>query len=418
MWLTFCLTWKLPLLLLLVLLGPQLLVARQGARRVRFATPAPQSSMATQVNVLRENVLQLTKSNFNETLHTYDVVFVNFYADWCHFSKRLAPIFEETAMRLYEVLPKTALVRLARVNCVQEVELANACGISKFPTLRLYQRAHPLRREYRGKRSANALGEYVLKQMELGVKYFNGIEDLEMINVKRRSVIAFFADRNRTEFVLFELLAERYKNDCDFYLRVGRELKNVTYTQDMPKLIYRPDTARTHALDEIFAGDLSNQMELETWLYKKCVPLVREVDFGNVEEIIEQRLPLLVLFYMPGDMESVKNFKSIVEMQLTDFTQFNFVTVDGRRFEHSVRHMNKTVLDLPLIAIDSLRLMYPYERFQDMYIPGHLKAFLEYFLLQHQQKTETESSVERSLSTFKVLGPSKHRYTLVGHDEL
>lgn len=417
MWFTVCsLTW--------LLLCTQQLVARQGARRARLATPAPQSSTGIVANVIRTHVLQLTQLNFNQTLHANDVVFVNFYADWCHFSQRLAPIFEETAVRLNENLPKTAKVRLGRVNCVREVELSNACGISKFPTLRLYYRGHPLRREYRGKRSVEALAEYVLKQLQLGMKYFNGMEELAMINVKRRTVIAFFENRKCVEFGLFEQLAERYKNDCDFYLRVGRELENVTYTQRMPKLIYRPDTARTHAVDELFVGDLSNQTALESWLLKKCVPLVREVDFGNVEEIIEQRLPLLVLFHHPADMESVKNFKSIVEMQLTDFTQFNFVTVDGLKFEHSVQHMGKTNADLPLIAIDSLKLMFPYQRFRDMYIPGHLRQFLENFLAQHHALYKTNEAEpgnaidEKSTSTFKVLGPSKHRYTLVGHDEL
>lgn len=366
------------------------------------------------------NVLQLTQSNFNKTLQAYDVVFINFYADWCEFSKRLAPIFEETAVRLREQLPKSAKVRLGRVDCVSEVALSNACGINKFPTLRLYFHGQPLRREYRGKRSVEALAEYVQKQLQLGIKSFYGIEELQMLNPNRRSVIAFFEYRKHVAFNSFHLLAERYKNDCDFYVRVGPKIKNVTYTQRMPTIVYRPDTAHTHAVDEVFAGDVSNQTLLEAWLLKMCVPLVREVDFSNVEEIIEQRLPLLVLFYRPNDMDAVKDFKAIVEQQLMNFTQFNFVIVDGLKFEHSVLHMGRTKADLPLIAIDSLKLMFPYERFKDMYNPGHLKRFLENFIVVqlNQKQDEAKQKASKHLSTFKFLGPSKHRYTLVGHDEL
>jgi len=325
---------------------------------------------------------------------------------------------------LAEDLPKSAKVRLGRVDCMSEVELSNLCAISKFPTLRIFYRGHPLRREYRGKRSVEALVEYVKKQFQFAIKRFNDMEQLEMINVKRRSVIGFFDNRKKPEFANFEQLAERYKHDCDFYQRVGPKLNNVSYTQHMPTIVYRPDTARTHATDELFLGDMANKSELESWLLKKCVPLVREVDFSNVEEIIEQGLPLLVLFHMPNDMSSVKDFKSIVEMQLTDCGQLNFVTVDGLKFEHSVRHMGKTHRDLPIIAIDSLKLMYPYPNFRDMYIPGHLKQFVDTFNSQHLNlqlnitNTKTNENEKPSNSTFRYLGPSKYRYTLIGHDEL
>ncbi|KAM8716837.1 hypothetical protein ACLKA7_003674 [Drosophila subpalustris] len=398
----------------LLLLLPQLLLAQPESSTIASSSLSP----------IEPHVLQITESNFNSTLQANDVVLINFYADWCHFSARLAPIFETAAIRLAEDLPKSAKVRLGRVDCMSELELSNLCAITKFPTLRLFYRGHPLRREYRGKRSVEALVEYVKEQLKFAIKRFNDMEQLEMINVKRRSVIGFFDNRKKPEFAIFEQLAERYKHDCDFYQRVGPKLKNVTYTQHMPTIVYRPDTARTHAIDEPFVGDMTNKSELEAWLLKKCVPLVREVDFSNVEEIIEQRLPLLVLFHMPNDMNSVKDFKSIVEMQLSDCGQFNFVTVDGLKFEHSVNHMGKTHLDLPLIAIDSLKLMYPYPNFKDMFIPGHLKQFVDNFNSHHLNpnlmttNTTMKDNEKPSNSTFRYLGPSKYRYTLIGHDEL
>ncbi|KAH8378277.1 hypothetical protein KR093_010509, partial [Drosophila rubida] len=365
-------------------------------------------------------VLQINETNFNSTLQAFDVVFINFYADWCHFSGMLSPIFETAALRLDEELPKSAKVLLGRVDCVRELKLANRCAIIKFPTLRLFYRGHALRREYRGKRSVEALVDYVKKQFQFAIKRFNDMAQLQMINERRRSMIGFFDNRTRPELRVFDQLAERYKHDCDFYQRVGPVLVNVAYTQHMPTLVYRPDTARTHATDEVFQGNLTNKDEVEAWLIRKCLPLVREVDFNNVEEIIEQRLPLLVLFHLPNDMNSVKDFKSIIEMQLADCRQLNYVTVDGLRFEHSVRHMGKSYRDLPIIAIDSLTLMYPYANFKDMYIPGHLKQFVESFnnrtLKPHS--LPVDNAVSQANSTFKYLGPSKHRYSLIAHDEL
>ncbi|KAH8271836.1 hypothetical protein KR044_007473, partial [Drosophila immigrans] len=365
-------------------------------------------------------VLQINQTNFNTTLQANDVVFINFYADWCHFSSMLSPIFETAAVRLAEDLPRSAKVVLGRVDCVRELQLANRCSIVKFPTLQLFYRGHALRREYRGKRSVDALVDYVKKQFEFAIKRFNDMAQLEMINVKRRSMIGFFDNRTKPEFAVFEQLAERFKHDCDFYQRVGAALVNVSYTQQMPTLVYRPDTARTHATDEVFRGNMAVKDAVEAWLMQKCLPLVREVDFSNVEEIIEQRLPLLVLFHLPHDMTSVKDFKAIVEMQLSDYRQLNYVTVDGLRFEHSVRHLGKTHRDLPIIAIDSLKLMYPYANFKDMYIPGHLRQFVEAFNNHTliSDSTATNNTELQANSTFKYLGPSKHRYSLIGHDEL
>nr|XP_002052017.3 endoplasmic reticulum resident protein 44 [Drosophila virilis] len=413
----------------LLLIAPLFLPTHQKrtpGRTARAQPTPPPPTMSTAAPV-EPNVLQITRRNFNSTLHAYEVVFINFYADWCHFSTRLMPIFEDAAVRLAEKLPPSAGVRLARVDCMLEVELSNMCDISKFPTLRLYYRGHPLRQEYRGQRSVEALVAYVKKQFESSIKTIINIQELDEIDVTRRSVIGFFESRKELSAALFVLLAERYKNDCDFYIRIGAKLDNVAFTEKMPTIVYRPDVARTHAADEIYYGDAKSQIEMEEWLFKKCVPLVREVDFGNVEEIIEQRLPLLVLFHMPDDVGSVKDFKSIVEMQLAgcvDCGQFNFVTVNGLKFQHSVLHMGKTQRDLPLIAIDSLKFMYPYPKFKDMYIPGHLKMFISDFSSQHlKHKLKMRHAIEHEtnpppLSTFKDLGPSKHRYSLVGHDEL
>ncbi|ALC38105.1 maker396 [Drosophila busckii] len=302
--------------------------------------------------------------------------------------------------------------------------------INKFPTLRLYHRGHPLRREFRGQRSVQALVDFVQKQFRQPFSEFQQLEQLDSLNPTRRAVLAFFENRTQPAFVSFELLMERLKNDCDFYVRFGDKLANISYTQLMPTLVYRPDVERTHAQDELYAGNVNNVLQLESWLYKKCLPLVRQVDFSNVEEIIEQRLPLVVLFHMPNDLNAVKDFKSIVEMQLADCKDcgsYNFVTVDGLKFKHSVAHMGKTEQDLPIIAIDTLQFTFPYPKFKDIYIPGHLKQFIKH-LSEHrkqlklkivQQSTEQLPQLTPPSSTFKELGPSRHRYTLVErHDEL
>lgn len=68
--------------------------------------------------------------------------------------------------------------------------------------------------------------------------------------------------------------------------------------------------------------------ELNVWIQDKCVPLVREITFENAEELTEEGLPFLILFYNPDSLDVIKDFKSIVETQLiTEKREFNFFFV-------------------------------------------------------------------------------------------
>lgn len=110
------------------------------------------------------------------------------------------------------------------------------------------------------------------------------------------------------------------------------------------------------------------------------------------------------------------------------------MTADGKRFAHPLHHLGKAQTDLPLIAIDSLRHMYLFPKFDSMYKQGKLKKFLEdlhsgklhrefhYGPDETEQSSETAELTDRVVtappeSTFKKLAPSKNRYTLL-RDEL
>lgn len=80
--------------------------------------------------------------------------------------------------------------------------------------------------------------------------------------------------------------------------------------------MFRPDVAVSNENDETYMGDLKSFDELNIWVQEKCVPLVREITFENAEELTEEGLPFLILFYAPGDLESIKDYKAIVQMDL------------------------------------------------------------------------------------------------------
>jgi endoplasmic reticulum resident protein 44 len=52
-----------------------------------------------------------------------ELVFVNFYAEWCRFSNLLQPIFDEAADKVKEAFPETDKVAMVKVDCDKEGKL-------------------------------------------------------------------------------------------------------------------------------------------------------------------------------------------------------------------------------------------------------------------------------------------------------
>lgn len=104
-----------------------------------------------------------------------------------------------------------------------------------------------------------------------------------------------------------------------------------------PIVVFRPDVAVSHENDETYTGSYTNLDEFTTWVQKKCIPLVREITFENAEEFTEEGLPFLILFFRPGDDQTVKDYKSIVENELLgEKSNINFLVADGDRFAVSI----------------------------------------------------------------------------------
>jgi len=104
-------------------------------------------------------VIELTKENFEETITTNDIVFIDFWAPWCGPCKSFAPIYEEIA-------EKNEGVVFAKVNTEDEQELGAHFQIRSIPTLMIFREQIVLYSEA-GMLPAPALQEIVEKVKSL-----------------------------------------------------------------------------------------------------------------------------------------------------------------------------------------------------------------------------------------------------------
>ncbi|XP_015437683.1 PREDICTED: endoplasmic reticulum resident protein 44 [Dufourea novaeangliae] len=416
------------------------------------------NSLANDAN---EGAVSLTQQNIDMTLVSNELVFINFYAQWCRFSNLLAPIFEEAATKIKRAFPEPGKVVMAKVDCDRESSIASRFHITKYPTLKVIRNGQPTKREYRGQRSVEAFEEFIRKQLEDPIKEFYDLKELTNLDDKKRMIIGYFDRKDVPEYEMFRRVATNLKDDCQFHVGFGTcSAQNCDIGEHFHLLFatlficiishhicfyilfdealwknYNSDKALSNDEDETYHGSLNNFDELNVWAQEKCVPLVREITFENAEELTEEGLPFLILFHAPDDVESVKMYKDVVTKTLiTEKQNVNFLTADGLKFAHPLHHLGKSPTDLPLIAIDSFRHMYLFPSFHDIHVEGKLESFLKdlYSGKLHREFHYGPDSRNNELpqivgqikvpttppeSTFKKLAPSKNRYTLL-RDEL
>jgi len=315
--------------------------------------------------------LKLTQENYQDTLNNNKVVLINFYADWCMFSQQLAPIFHKSADIIHEEYQN---VKLGRVDCEVEQQIALQNSVSKYPTIKLFRNGQPLRKEYRGQRSVDAFSAFIKQQMKPAVVDVLDPADLK-IDGERNTLIGYFTAKDNEAYKVFTQLADEVFETVDCIACLGEDgfSKELAVGEN---IIYKPKKSSGEA-DVSYTGGLTNIEVMRQWLNDKANPLVREITFENGEELTEEGLPFLLLFHAPGDVTSIQRYKNgVMRELLPERSNINFLTADGTTFSHPLHHLGKSVNDLPIICIDSFRHMYLFKKFDNVDVPGKLKQFV------------------------------------------
>ncbi|KAM7534565.1 hypothetical protein Aperf_G00000109138 [Anoplocephala perfoliata] len=395
----------------------------------------------------QSSAINLDGASFKDVLKKHDFILVNFYAEWCRFSRDLAPIFDaasETAAQEF----KDGNVLLARVDCDKQGALCMEQGVTKYPTLKLFKFGQRYHSEYRNQRSVEAFVAYLKEQVANPLKVLSSTAGLTGIESKRSMVGIFPAFSKENEVYSNFYKVAHHVTDCTFY---GIEDKSTNAS--IVKFVLKknsPSSSEVNKQQEEQSPSspsssvlteglptlevLADFGKLREWAVKVCTPYVRELTFANAEEITEPRLPLLILFYPPGDNDRgeasyIQRFTSLMEQHLANYSgKIVPLTADGNVFSHPLMHMGKTIHDLPILAIDSFQHMFLY--------PGDLNAaltdpkYVNQFILDlrseklHRQfhGVTEKAPVEQNApppqeSVFKLLTPSGNRYSII-KDEL
>ena len=76
--------------------------------------------------------IELTKDNLDSTIEGNDIVFIDFWAEWCGPCKMFKPVFEAASDKYTDIV-------FASCNTEQQQEVAGAFGIRSIPTLAVFR---------------------------------------------------------------------------------------------------------------------------------------------------------------------------------------------------------------------------------------------------------------------------------------
>lgn len=142
-----------------------------------------------------EGVLVLTDSTFHETRKETDYLLAEFYAPWCGHCKKLAPEYAAAAQALAKSNPE---IKLAKIDCTVEKELAKEYDIKGFPTLKFFIKGIDTPLAYEGGRTRDEIIHWLKKKTgppSVELKSADNVEE----TIGNNEVVAIFFGASGSE---------------------------------------------------------------------------------------------------------------------------------------------------------------------------------------------------------------------------
>ncbi|KAI4493164.1 hypothetical protein M0802_009581 [Mischocyttarus mexicanus] len=251
---------------------------------------------------LDKGVLVINSGNFESAIKDNEFILIEFYAPWCGHCKALAPEYEKAAKKLADSGSK---IKLAKVDAIEETELAEKHGVRGYPTLKFYRPA---------------------------AKELSSVEEVKAFTDEHEVVIiGFFKDLDSKYAELFLEVANAV-DDYSFGITETEEVLEEYEAKDDDYsivLFKKFDDGKAK-----FDGELTSE-NVQNFINVHSLPIIVDFNQDTAQKIFGGSIKSHLLAFLSKDAGHFEKYVDIIKEPAKKFLgQVLFVTINSDEADH------------------------------------------------------------------------------------
>ncbi|XP_028395473.1 protein disulfide-isomerase 2-like [Dendronephthya gigantea] len=291
-----------------------------------------------------ENVLVLTKDNFDDALAKHNHILVEFYAPWCGHCKALAPEYAGAAGTLKE---RGSDIKLGKVDATVHTELATKFQVQGYPTIKFFKGGKPI--EYGGGRQSADIVSWLEKKTGPPAKSLESSEDVKkFIDDKEVAVVGFFADLESAKAKAYTGAADSI-DDVEFGIVSSADIAKEYNVDGNGIILFKKfDEGRA-----VFSGEYESDA-IASFVNANKMPLVMEFTDESAPKIFGGDIKVHILLFIKKSADTFNDILGYFNDVAKDFKGkmlFVYIDVDVEDNSRVSEFFGLTKDDVPTVRI-------------------------------------------------------------------
>lgn len=286
-----------------------------------------------------DGVLVLNDSNFDQILNDYPQILVEFYAPWCKFCQKFAPMYSKAAERL---MKEDSSIRIAKIDATENIETALKYNIEGYPTLKFFTNSKPS--EYTGNKNEQGIYNWLLKKMGPSTKELDSKNSLEVfMSTNDVSIVLFSTDPDLTK--TYEKIAKNSEGNIYFTCKDPTKWGDFNINS-MSLAVFK---GKDLVIEEFKGNFIEN--EISKFIERSLLPWLIPFDEKAIQIVFGKQNPCLFIFRKDSDDIKYSSALEILSKKLKGSPMISFADLSNPSNRRLVEYLGFTANWMPFALI-------------------------------------------------------------------